>query len=66
MLPRLEAEESARMANAIAFGFGSMPTERASEYASSLRSVIGGEEKPRFASPVAAAMAMGIPVKRGK
>lgn len=41
MLPRMEAEDSARTANAIAFGFGAMGEERAREYAAALNQRAG-------------------------
>jgi len=66
MLPRLEAEEAVSRANATALGSGSMSKETAAEYTEGLERMMNRPKPtPNYATPMQAAMAMGIPIKRG-
>lgn len=66
MLSRMEVEEeralSRRTALAVAWAFGSLTGDGEREYREFL---FGKQPKPKFASPIAVAQAMGIPVRRG-
>lgn len=64
MLRRLEAEESLRVANTVAYGFGSM--KDGDGWARRLHAQMRGEDTAaQRVTPQAAAVALGIPIVRG-
>lgn len=69
MLPRIEAEETVRLTNAVALAFGSMSKESASAFQRRLQEQMGssriGATEDRTQAALRAAADLGVPVKRG-
>lgn len=67
MLPRLDAEDTVRMVNAIAAGFGSMSKEDAARFQRNLDDALSAgttPQRPRYASLADLARETGLPVER--
>lgn len=65
MLPRIEAEESMRLVNAVSFAFGSMKDSDSRSYADKLNELGGSGKKQEALTPMQAAQRLGIPILRG-